>query len=97
MRTIKQEHYFPIIIAIHFIFWWIDLTLYKGTYEFSAQHIAGEIFSSWVVTVFAANFLMATRARWVERIFGGLDKMYMIHRRSGIIAVVLLMLHFIVV
>ena len=97
MRTIKQEHYFPIIIAIHFIFWWIDLTLYKGTYEYSAQHIAGEIFSSWVVTVFAANFLMATRARWVERIFGGLDKMYMIHRRSGIIAVVLLMLHFIII
>ena len=33
----------------------------------------------------------------VENIFGGLDKMYMIHRRAGIIAVVLLILHFIVV
>ena len=97
MRTIKQEHYFPIIIAIHFILWWIDLTLYKGSYEYSAQHIAGEIFSSWVVTVFAINFLMATRAKCVERIFGGLDKMYMIHRRAGTIAVVLLILHFIVV
>ena len=55
------------------------------------------VFSSWVVTVFAANFLMATRAKWVEKIFGGLDKMYMIHRRSGMIAIVLLILHFIVV
>jgi len=97
MRTIKQEHYFPLIIAIHFIFWWIDLSLYKGSYEYTSKHLAGEIFSSWVVTVFAANFLMATRAKWVENIFGGLDKMYMIHRRAAIIAVVLLLLHFIVV
>ena len=97
MRTMKQEHYFPIIILIHFVFWWIDLTLYTGDYEYTAQHIMGEVFSSWVVTVIAANFLMATRAKWVERIFGGLDKMFMIHRRSGIIAIVLLILHFIVV
>ncbi len=97
MRTIKQEHYFPVLIAIHFVFWWIDLALYTGSYEYNSMHIAGEVFSSWVVTVFAANFLMATRLKWVERIFGGLDKMYMIHRRSGVIAVVLLIAHFIVV
>lgn len=97
MRRLKQETYFPIIIAIHFIIWWIDLSLYNGNYEFTSQHIVGEIFSSWVVTVFAANFLMATRANWVEGLFGGLDKMYLIHRRSAVIAVVLLILHFIVV
>lgn len=97
MRTIKQEHFFPLLILIHFIFWWIDLLLYKGNYQYNSQHIAGEVFSSWVVTVFATNFVMATRARWVERIFGGLDKMYMIHRRAGVIAVVLLLFHFIIV
>lgn len=97
MRRIKQENYFPIIIGIHFLIWWIDIMLYKGSYEYNSLTIAGEVFSSWVVTVFAANFLMATRLKWVERIFGGLDKMYMIHRRAGIIAVVLLVFHFIVV
>ncbi|UJH68837.1 ferric reductase-like transmembrane domain-containing protein [Allomuricauda sp. SCSIO 65647] len=61
------------------------------------HRILGEVFSSWVVTVFAFNFLMATRARWVENLFGGLDKMYLIHRRSGIIAVFLLLAHFVVV
>lgn len=61
------------------------------------HRILGEVFSSWVVTVFAFNFLMSTRARWVENIFGGLDKMYLIHRRSGVIAVFLLLAHFIVV
>ncbi|MCK5135915.1 MAG: ferric reductase-like transmembrane domain-containing protein [Bacteroidales bacterium] len=63
----------------------------------NVHRILGEVLSSWVVTVFAINFLMATRARWIEKIFGGLDKMYMIHRRAGVIAVVLLIAHFIVV
>ncbi len=63
----------------------------------NVHRILGEVFSSWVVTVFAFNFLMATRGKWVERIFGGLDKMYLIHRRSGVIAVFLLIAHFIVV
>lgn len=61
------------------------------------HRILGEVLSSWVVTVFAANFLMATRAKWVEKIFGGLDKMYLIHRRSGVIAFVLIIAHFIIV
>jgi predicted ferric reductase len=97
MRIIKSEIYFPIIIGIHFIIWFIDVSLYQGDYVYNSLHIAGEVFSSWVVTVFAANFLMATRAKWVEKIFGGLDKMYIVHRRSGIIAIALLMLHFIIV
>lgn len=59
--------------------------------------IFGEVLSSWVVTVFAANFLMATRARWVERIFGGLDKMYLIHRRAAVIASTLIIAHFLIV
>lgn len=63
----------------------------------NVHRILGEVLSSWVVTVFAINFLMATRARWIEKIFGGLDKMYMIHRRAAVIAVILLITHFIVV
>lgn len=96
-RILRQELFFPILIGVHFILWFIDINLYTGSYAFSSKHIAGEVFSSWVVTVFAANFIMATRAHWVERLFGGLDKMYLIHRRSGMIAIVLLILHFIVV
>jgi predicted ferric reductase len=96
-RQVSQEHYFPVVILVHFIFWFIDLALYTGNYEYTNKQVTGEMFSSWVVTVLAFNFLMTTKAKWVERIFGGLDKMYMIHRRSGIIAMVLIFLHFIVI
>jgi len=113
MKHLKQEIYFPIIVLIHFGFWAIDLYFYSGAFTeadadtmffdrvngtwANPHRILGEVFSSWVVTVFAFNFLMSTRAKWVERIFGGLDKMYLIHRRSGVIAVFLLLAHFLVV
>lgn len=114
MKRLKQEIYFPIIVAIHLLFWVIDLylldifvfevdsdTLFFGRLQnetwLNPHRILGEVFSSWVVTVFAFNFLMATRAKWVEKLFGGLDKMYLIHRRAGVIAVFLLIAHFITV
>lgn len=100
MRFIKSETYFPVIIGLHAVLWAVDLSLlHDGPIslvegESPVQRVIGEFMSSWVVTVFGFNLLMTTRMRWGERIFGGLDKMYLIHRRSGIIAAVLLLLHF---
>jgi len=99
MRYVKGEIYFPIIVGVHFVLWAIDLSLLQGSPvlvegESPVQRVLGEMLSSWVITVIGFNLLMTTRLRWVERIFGGLDKMYVIHRRSGILAGVLLLLHF---
>ena len=101
-RFIESEVYFPIIIGLHLFLWAVDLFLYSGPLilnegENPVQRIIGEVMASWVITVFGFNLLMATRAHWVEKIFGGLDKMYLIHRRGGMIAVALLFLHFIIV
>jgi predicted ferric reductase len=79
--------------------WAIDLLLRGGPFTLSegenpVQRVLGEVMSSWAITVIGFNLLMATRARWLERIFGGLDKMYLIHRRAGVVAMVLLFLHF---
>jgi predicted ferric reductase len=95
MRYVKGEVYFPIIIAVHLLLWGLDLMMYSGPVE--PLRLVGEVFASWVLTVLALNLLMTTRARWMERIFGGLDKMYTIHRRAAVVAVVLLMIHFIIV
>jgi hypothetical protein len=61
MRTIKQEHYFPFIMVCL-----IDLILFQGGYENTLQRVVGEILSSWVVTILAVNFLMATRIKAIE-------------------------------
>lgn len=99
MRIIKSEVYFPIIIGVHLVLWAVDLAMHDGSFalvegESPVQRVLGEIMSSWVITVFGFNLLMITRLKWVERIFGGLDKMFLIHRRSGVIVAVLLLLHF---
>lgn len=102
LRFIESEVYFPIIIGLHLVLWAVDLFLYSGPLtlnegESPVMRVLGEVLASWVITVFGFNLLMATRAPWVERIFGGLDKMYLIHRRGGMIAMALLFLHFIIV
>ena len=102
LRFIESEVYFPIIIGLHLVLWAVDLLLYSGPLtlnegESPVMRVLGEVLASWVITVFGFNLLMATRAHWVEKIFGGLDKMYLIHRRGGMIAMALLFLHFIIV
>jgi predicted ferric reductase len=69
----------------------------KSVFRANTPRIIGEFFASCLVTLFAFNFLMITRAHWVEKIFGGLDKMIFIHKRTAIIAVFLVIAHIIVV
>ena len=49
------------------------------------------------ISAFALNIILGTRLRTVERIFGGLDKMYSVHRVLGRIAFLLLVAHAVLV
>ncbi|WP_373316000.1 ferric reductase-like transmembrane domain-containing protein [Cohnella xylanilytica] len=44
----------------------------------------------------AFALLLATRSRVLERFFGGLDRMYALHRQAGTWIFLLLLLHFLV-
>ena len=46
---------------------------------------------------FALNLVLGTRLRPVERLFGGLERMYDVHRRNGQIAFLLLLAHVVLV
>ena len=97
-NSIPDRVFFPVVIAFPLVVWTIDLLLYKGSLtldgtEHPLQRIAGEMTATCVLTLLAVNLLMATRSRRIERFFGGLDRMFRIHRRSAIIATGLLLLH----
>ncbi len=47
----------------------------------------------WGFLLFGLNFVLATRWRWVERCFGGLDRVYTLHSLLGRWTVVLILLH----
>lgn len=47
------------------------------------RQVVGEAAGSTAVLLFATALVLATRARWVEGLFGGLDRAYRAHRRAG--------------
>lgn len=47
----------------------------------------------WGMIYFCVNFLLATRWRWIERLFDGLDKVYQLHAFVGKTTLALVVLH----
>jgi predicted ferric reductase len=56
-------------------------------------HKLGQTTALIGVTLFALTFVLSTRLRFIENLFGGLDKVYMTHGIMGSIALVLLLFH----
>jgi predicted ferric reductase len=95
--NIKKYFAWAALIVISFIpaiIWYIfkpehtGLTLY-GDITHSLGQIAGLI----GMTMFALTFVLATRLRFIEDAFDGLDKVYIAHRILGGAALVLLVFH----
>jgi predicted ferric reductase len=63
--------------------------------DFNRQYL-GELIGSIMMILMAFSLLLATRIRMFEPFFGGLDKMYLAHRYAGVIAFLLLLLHYFV-
>ena len=57
----------------------------------------GEILGTIAILLFACSLLIATKAPFLERFFGDLDRMYLWHRWSAIAGVVLLFPHYVLV
>lgn len=53
----------------------------------------GTSFGFWGSFYFCLNFILATRWRWVERIFDGLDSVYQIHNLVGKLTLTFVLLH----
>ena len=62
----------------------------RGAYKW------GELAGVMAVYLMSVSLLLATRARWLEPGFGGLDRMYLWHRRLSILAMLLLLPHVLV-
>ncbi len=70
------------------LYWYAEWIIGRdGTAMFS-QYIA-----SVAIIAMAITQLLATRMRWLEFIFGGLDRIYVIHKWLGILAITSLLIH----
>lgn len=85
------------IIILSFIPVFLWFRLGPGIQEFadysSAVHSLGELFGLVGMTMFALTFVLSTRLRFIENIFGGLDKVYIVHGILGGTALIMILFH----
>jgi len=67
--------------------------LFAGGVQEDPLYELGTSLGFWGTIYFGLNFVLATRWRWVEWLFGGLDKVYHAHNFAGRLALTLLVLH----
>ena len=53
----------------------------------------GKVMGTMGLVLYAINLLLAARTRWMERFFGGLNRVYIAHHITGGIALILLVFH----
>ncbi|MGP3961295.1 ferredoxin reductase family protein [Nonomuraea sp. 3N208] len=70
-----------------------SLTLWPPDAVRDFRQSVAELFATTAVILFAAALVLATRARFLEPYFGGLDRMYLAHRRAGRAGFALLAAH----
>jgi len=79
---------FPVYLIFHYGSGTESLTNYAST-----THFLGEIFGLVGMTMFALTFILSTRIKWLEDIFGGLDKVYITHAILGGTALIMILAH----
>ena len=64
----------PLLVLASAVVWWVPYTATDRT-------VALGLFTGSVAVVLMAwSFVLAIRLRWLEPLFGGLDRMYAVHR-----------------
>jgi predicted ferric reductase len=59
----------------------------------SSLYTFGRIFALVGITLFALNFVLSTRLKFLEEVFGGMDKVYLVHGIVGGTAFMLILAH----
>ncbi len=56
-------------------------------------HAIGQLTGLIGMTMFALTFMLSTRMRFIEDLFGGLDKVYVVHKILGATSLILILFH----
>ncbi len=84
------------LVILNVIVWFVFPPVDDGRENF-ARAYAGEMLGSTVIILMSCSLFLSTRPKWAEPFFGGLDKMYMTHRRTSTSAFLLLFVHLLTV
>jgi len=79
-------------VVLTVVVWFVFPPAHDGRANFERQY-AGEIIGSINIVLMASALFLSTRPKWAEPYFGGLDKMYVTHRRVATTAFLLIFVH----
>lgn len=83
------------ILLVHGAAWLLAVTLRPGLMP--QRQMAAEALSTLALVLMTTNLVLATRARGVERLLVGLDKVFVTHRTIGISVSLVALSHFLLV
>ncbi|HEY3475847.1 MAG TPA: ferric reductase-like transmembrane domain-containing protein, partial [Anaerolineales bacterium] len=83
-------------VVLTVLVWFVFPPENDGTDTFVRRY-AGEILGSIVIVLMSFALFLSTRPKWAEPYFGGLDRMYITHRRVATSAFLLLFVHLLTV
>ena len=81
-----------LLVVLNVVVWLVFPPVNDGRPNFLRQY-AGEIIGSTNIILMAVSLFLSTRPKWAEPYFGGLDKMYVAHRRVSTAAFLLIFVH----
>lgn len=97
MKRKEYGNWVIIGLVILNILVWIIFPAEKAGAEHYWRAYIGEILGSTVIMLMSFSLFISTRPRWAEKYFGGLDKMYLTHRRTSTSAFLLMFIHLLIV
>jgi predicted ferric reductase len=80
------------VLALNALAWGVSLAFAPS--GLPLRHIVAQFFSTSAIVLMSTNVILATRPFVLDRIFGGLDKLYISHRANGIAVALLVASHF---
>ena len=86
-----------IVLASLTLLVWIMFPPARDGVENYERYYVGMMLGSVVIVLMSFSLFLSTRPKWAEPYFGGLDKMYMTHRRTSTSAFLLMFVHLLTV
>jgi predicted ferric reductase len=80
------------LVVLNVIIWLVFPPVNDGRPNFVRQYV-GEVIGSTNIILMACALFLSTRPKWAEPYFGGLDRMYITHRRTATVAFLLIFVH----
>ncbi|MBI3153024.1 MAG: ferric reductase-like transmembrane domain-containing protein [Chloroflexi bacterium] len=87
---------FFILVFLTMVIWFVFPPSREGVENY-ARYYFGMTLGSMTLVLMSFSLFLSTRPKWAEPFFGGLDKMYMTHRRTSTSAFLLMFVHLLTV